>query len=258
MSEFTSGNMPGFTTKVESTEANVSWSGRGGQDMAVTRKVVISASATDSGNTPSTTLRGGVILALDDTSGKAYIYDPDATNGRQIPVGILEQPQDMLVEGVATDRFAQVLVHGMLKTSRIHGLDARAKKILSGRFLFDDDTNVTCNAIEPRGITRKSADYTVTAEDNGILFVASGAVAFTLPTKENGLSFRFIQTADANLVISGSSDIVHKGNAGASTITFSTSSQKIGSQVLVECIYTSDGTLQWVASNIGGTTATVA
>ena len=30
---------------------------------------------------------------------------------------------------------------------------------------------------------------------------------------------------------------------------------KIGSQVLVECVYTATGTLRWVVSNIGGTTA---
>jgi hypothetical protein len=83
-------------------------------------------------------------------------------------------------------------------------------------------------------------------------------VTFTLPTKANGLAFRFAQTADANLVISGSNDIVHKGDAAASTVTFSTASEKIGSHVLVECLYTAAGTLSWLATNLGGTTAAVA
>src|SRR5690606_17401421 len=101
-------------------------------------------------------------------------------------------------------------------------------------------------------------NYTVLASDNGLLFLATAAVTFTLPTKQNGLAFRFAQSADANLVISGSSDIIHKGNAGASTVTFSTASEKIGSHVLVECIYTAASTLKWLVTNLGGTTATVA
>ena len=94
--------------------------------------------------------------------------------------------------------------------------------------------------------------------DNGLLFLATAAATFTLPTKQNGLAFRFAQTADANLVIQGSADLVHKGNAAASTVTFSTASEKIGSHVLVECLYTAAGTLKWLVSNLGGTTATVA
>ena len=65
-------------------------------------------------------------------------------------------------------------------------------------------------------------------------------------------------TLTANLVITGSADIIHKGNAAANTVTFSTASEKIGSHVLVECIYTADATLKWLVSNLGGTTATVA
>jgi hypothetical protein len=60
------------------------------------------------------------------------------------------------------------------------------------------------------------------------------------------------------LVIQGSTDIVHKSSIGASTVTFSTASQKIGRHVLVECMYIAANTLKWVVSNLGGTTATVA
>lgn len=90
------------------------------------------------------------------------------------------------------------------------------------------------------------------------MFLATAAATFTLPTKANGLAFRVAQTADANLVISGSSDIIHKGNASASTVTFSTANEKIGSSVLIECVYTGSSTLKWLVTNLGGTTATVA
>jgi hypothetical protein len=259
MAEFTSGSAPGFAAQVEAEETNVLWVGRHGQDLAATRKVTIVSSAVDSGNTPSTTLRGGNVLAVVDSSGKLNTYSADATDGRQIAVGILEKPQDMLVGGSATDRFTQMLVHGLVKEGEVLGLDARARQQLGMRMTFDRESSPQAGVLmHPRGIYRKSANYTVVAADNGLLFLATAAVTFTLPTKENGLAFRFVQTADANLVISGSGDIVHKNSAAADTVTFSTAGEKLGSHVLVECLYTAAGTLKWLVSNLGGTTATVA
>ena len=259
MSEFTSGNAPGFAAQVEGDDVNVLWVGRHGQDLAATRKTTILGTAADVGNTPSTTLRGGNILAIVDASGKANTYSPDATDGRQIAVGILEHHQDMLQDGVATDRFTQMLVHGLVKEGELIGLDPRAKQQLGGRLVFDREISPQAGTLmHPRGIYRKSGNYTVVAGDNGLLFLATAAVTFTLPTKANGLAFRFAQTADANLVIQGAADLIHKGNAAANTVTFSTANEKIGSHVLVECLYTAAGTLKWLVSNVGGTTATVA
>jgi hypothetical protein len=259
MSEFTSGNAPGFEPQTESEESQVWWSGRHGQNLIATRKATIDASAVDAGNVPTTTLRGGNLLAIADADGQALIYDPDANDGTQIAVGVLEKHQDMLVSGVATDRFTQMLVHGLLKESELIGLDPRAKSQLAGRFVFDSDQPAAAGELmHPRGVYRKSTNYTVVAADSGLLFLATGAANFTLPTKQNGLAFRFLQTADANLVITGSSDIVHKGSAAASSVTFSTASEKIGSHALVECVYTATNTLKWIVSNLGGTTATVA
>jgi hypothetical protein len=258
MSQFNTGNAPGFRAEVEGEAAQVWWSGRGGQSLIATRRVTLDESNTDDENDPTSTLQGGNILAIEDASGNAYLYDADANDGRQIAVGVLEQSQDMLVDGVAADRFTQMLACGLLKEDELAGLDARARSQLAGRFLFDQQPNAAGVLMHPRGVYRKSDDYTVTADDNGLLFVATAAVIFTLPTKENGLAFRFLQTADFDLVISGSSDIVHKNNASADTVTFGTTSQKIGSHALVECIYTAEGTLKWLVSNLGGTTAAVA
>lgn len=259
MSNFTSGNAPGFAAQVESQAADVLWAGRQGQDLAATRPITLLAAATDSGNTPATTLRGGMLLAIVDASGQAHTYSPDANDGRQIAVGILEHPQDMLVGGVATDRFTQMLVHGLVKEGELVNLDPRARQQLGGRMAFDRERSPQAGVLmHPRGVYRKSANYTVTEDDNGLLFLATAAVTFTLPTKANGLAFRFAQSADANLVIAGSSDLIHKGNAAADTVTFSTTDEKIGSQVLVECIYTGTGTLKWLVTNLGGTTASVA
>jgi len=259
MSEFTSGNAPGFAAQVDGDDANVLWVGRHGQDLAATRKTTLISTAVDAGNSPQTTLRGGNVLAIVDASGKANTYSPDATDGRQIAVGILEHHQDMLVDGTATDRFTQMLVHGLVKEAELLSLDPRAKQQLGQRFVFDRETSPQAGVLlHPRGIYRKGGSYTVVAADNGLLFLATAAATFTLPTKQNGLAFRFVQTIDANLVIQGAADIVHKNNAAANTVTFSTAGEKLGSQVLVECLYTAAGVLKWLVSNLGGTTATVA
>ncbi len=82
MSEFTSGNAPGFQAKIESDEAQMWWSGRHGQNHIATQKVSLDSTCTDAGNSPTSTLRGGNLLALDDSTGNAFLYDPDANNGR--------------------------------------------------------------------------------------------------------------------------------------------------------------------------------
>jgi hypothetical protein len=259
MSEFTTGNAPGFQAAIEAQETEVTWSGRQGQDLVATRKITIINSATDSGNTPNTTLRGGNVLAIVDSSGKLNTYSPDANDGRQIAVGILEHYQDMLVGGVATDRFTQMLVHGLVRESELIGLDPRAKQQLGQRFVFDRENSPQAGVLlHPRGVYRKSSNYVVTANDNGLLLLATAGVTFTLPVKQNGLAFRFAQTADASLVIAGSADLIHKGNAAANTVTFNTASERIGSSALVECVYTNTGTLKWLVTNLGGTTAVVA
>jgi hypothetical protein len=259
MAEYAMGNAPGFQSAQEAQESEVLWSGRKGQDLAATKKITLISSAVDSGNTPQTTLRGGNVLGILDSGGKANTYSPDANDGRQIAVGILEHFQDMLVNGVATDRFTQMLIHGLVRDAELLGLDPRGKQQLGLRFLFDREVSPQAGTLmHPRGIYRKSSNYTVTANDNGLLFLATAAVNFTLPAKQNGLAYRFAQTADANLVITGSADIIAKGNAAANSVTFSTASEKIGSQVLVECMYVAAATLKWVVTNVGGTTPTVA
>lgn len=259
MPDYTPGNAPGLQDAIEAAEAEVLWSGRRGQDLVATKKITLLSSTVDAGNTPTTTLRGGNLLAVVDASGKFNTYSPDATDGRQIAVGILEHAQDMLVNGVATDRFTQMLVHGLVREGELLSLDARARQQLGQRFVFDRETSPQAGTLlHPRGIYRKSSNYTVKSSDNGLLLLATAAVNFTLPTKENGLAFRFAQTADANLVITGSADLIAKGNAAATTVTFSTASEKIGSHVLVECLYVAAGTLKWLVTNLGATTPTVA
>ena len=101
-------------------------------------------------------------------------------------------------------------------------------------------------------------NLTLTAADSGTLFYLDGVGNFTLQTIAAGLIFGFYKRADANLVVTspGSSDlIVAIGDAAADTVTFSTSSAKIGSAAVVMA---SKDLTKWLLFNVGGTTATPA
>jgi hypothetical protein len=61
------------------------------------------------------------------------------------------------------------------------------------------------------------------------------------------------------LSAASSDDIITDGDAGADSVTFSTSSHKIGSAAEVRCeLIAGTPTLRWVLHNLGGTTMTIA
>lgn len=108
-----------------------------------------------------------------------------------------------------------------------------------------------------RKIAAKTANYTVVAADCGTLFTntgATGAVTFTLPAETNtGLWFEFMVTAGQNVTVTAAAGkLVAFNNAAATSITYSTAGELIGSGVRVAC----DGT-KWIAMPIlGSETAT--
>lgn len=99
-----------------------------------------------------------------------------------------------------------------------------------------------------RTVTAKTADYTLTAADSGGVFTttgAAGAVNFTLPAvaTSTGFEYTFANTADQNITITApAGTLVAFNNAAATSIAFSTASEKIGAAVKVVC----DGA-KWVA-----------
>lgn len=258
MSTSSPGGVPGFGTTLFSDESSLIWRGRHGQDQVATRPVSIGATAVDVGNTPQTTLRAGLVMAIKASDGKAYPYNPKATDGTQLAVGVLARAQDMLENGIPVERFQELLVSGLVREAELKGLDPRAKTALSGRFLFDRDMFAGAWLGASRGVVRKEGDYTLSPSESGSLFLAAGVANFTLPLKQNGLVYRFAQSANANLVVTGQADLLAPGVAAATSITFSTANQRIGSQLQVECLYVNANDLRWLVTNLGGTTMTVA
>ena len=266
MTTFRAFNAPSWEQARESEEVQVLARGDDGWTGAVRAPVEMDSTNVDAGNTPTTTLRGGNVVAIQTADGNGYLYDPDAADGSQCPVGVLPAYTDMLNKGVATDTFQDLLIAGILKEDTLVNADAAALATLArlGFRIIPASGNPvptgaefgdhpSCNIIDA-GPTR-----TVLVAENGALFTATGTHNFTLPTIAHGLQYRFFQATDNPLIVTGSSNIIAVNNAAASTLTFNTASQQIGSHVRVEARYeATGGALKWFTSNLGGTTMTVA
>lgn len=239
---------PGFKTKQESIETEILWAGNRSDDHASHQVINLASTVVDAGNSPTTDIRGGNILSIKTSDGLAYLYDPDASDGTENPVGILEKTVTMLRDCIATSIRINMLVTGRLKVAELINADANALSVLAGRgFIFD---GVAPNpAIFGRSTTRQQTvitDKTLLAADSGSLFIATTAdVDFVLPTIANGLYFEFLRLENFELLITGSTNIIGLNGVAFSTITVTTTAEQIGAYVRVEAMFI-DGVLKWL------------
>jgi hypothetical protein len=77
-------------------------------------------------------LPAGTVLGKITASGKYGPYDDTATDGRQTAVGILAEDVDATSSDVGT----WMIVHGIVKTSALIGIDANGKADLKGQIIF--------------------------------------------------------------------------------------------------------------------------
>ena len=252
---------PGFTSIVESREAELFFQNHGGERNVVTRQVTVDSTAVDSGNTPTTTLRAGLVMGIKTSDGNAYAYDPDGTDGTENPVGVLETSVNMLNEqGTAVDRSANLVIRANFKEVDLINLDEHAKTVLSQLGSIFDQFPQNVHLPWPTTTEHVTASLTVTASDNGRMFIVDGAtlqVDFTLPTKAKGLAFWFFNTDDVDMrVVGAGNDIITINDDAASSVEYATGSQKIGSFCKVWCDY-HGANLKWFFANINGHTLTV-
>lgn len=222
-----------------------------------TMRVLVDASAEDAGSDPVTLLRKGLVMAKQTADGHYYPIDLDAIDGTQIPVGILAHDLD-LSGGV--DKHARIIVAGRVTASTVINFTASIRSRLASRIWFDDDTNITHGGfpfLMPRGVYRKGSNYEVLASESGCLFVATAAVEFTLPNAVEGLSFMFVQSTDNLLKIIGDGDLLvtvpAASTATGNSVTFDVTNLKIGTTVLVTCIYIAANTVKWLVIPLCGT-----
>jgi len=123
--------IPGFGADSSNTPSEFRLSMHGvDTDVGVT----LVSSAVDAGNTPTTTLRKGLVLGKVTASGKYKEYDPSAADGSETAVLILVDEADMLqdsTDGSTTrDQLATGMQHGVVDESKLVGCDAAAKAAL--------------------------------------------------------------------------------------------------------------------------------
>lgn len=253
---------PGFEAVRETEEAQVWFSGLFNEFDLFIKSCDFDSTNTDPGNTPTSTLRGGLVISEDTSTGLCFVYDADANNGRQCAVGVLPQPIDMLdADGTAEQKNnIAILTHAAILDAELLGdFDAAARAQLIRRGFHFDDNLGEAFLNHPKCTQDQTGNRTVTAADSGIEFLCTNAVNFTLPTIANGLAFVFRQLSDTNMVITSAAgnDIVALNDVSASTITFSTATELIGAGVEIRAVFFG-ATLKWVVTFLSSATATIA
>lgn len=255
----TYGAMPGSSALVEASESQVWW---GREFGTLHADQLIGSAAVDAGNTPTTVLRAGLILAVKESDGLLYPFDPDSTTaGLNVAHAVLDRSISMLNnQGSAANKQGHVLLAGALRGSKLliegaaligHTAEHQVRRQLeaTGRYFFD--TKMRNGAACLGGALAHKAASGATAvgvADNGMMFVASGAdTTFTLPTIAEGLVYDFLMASDHEMVIaSAEGDNMIVGNdLSADSITFTTAGQQIGARCKVYGIRIG-ATLKWL------------
>jgi len=251
--------MPGVSAAQTTYDAELLWGGDESRIPVLRASGVISSTAADAGNTPTTLLRKGMLLGKITATGELKEWNPDGSDGSEQLTSVLPVEHYMVDgTGTAVDRFGPVIVSAPLKASALlikgSPLIGSADEYLARRELHDqgcvlDDDPQGFKAGTNRRFSTKITDYVVLADDNGQVFLATTAnVTFTLPAIKAGLQFDFIRCSDHNLVVaSAEGDNVIVGNdMTADSITYSTAGNRIGARVRVTGIYVG-AALRWLA-----------
>lgn len=249
-------SIPGFSTLRETEEVELFSTGPDNNHSRFTAKGDIASAVVDAGNTPTTTLRGGNIVAL-RSDGSVRLYDSDATNGDQKVVGILSRAVSMYdkAAGDVVNKMTNITTRGILKSiSSLLGIDKAAAAVLlrMGFKTADLEPHGSAFLLHPKARYFKAADYTIVDADHGCMFVATAACNFTLPslaTVGKGFSVLLYNGANTDMVITGAANTIVYGDAGgalSTTLTFSTANKKMGGQALMYADYAADGgSLVW-------------
>lgn len=253
--------IPGQQAAVFTNATEIFWGGDASRIEVLRSHKVISSVTRDAGNTPTTVLRGGLLLGLNASSGEYEEWDATATDGTEHVAAVNEHEIEILdAYGTATDRFPGTVVKAPLKAKALlikgaalvgHADEYLARRQLAQRgCLLDDDPQNFLSGLTQR-IIAKTATASIVASENGALFVVTGtgAVVLTLPAIKPGLKYSFVNTADQNLTIASAEgdNVIILNDASADSVAFSTANQKIGARLTVESVYVG-GTLKWLQS----------
>lgn len=130
--------LPGIEAAVESQEVTIWW---GHENLRILDPSgVLVSTAVDASSTPTTTLKAGLIVGRITASGKWAHYAPAASDGTETAKGaLLEDTQMLGPDSVVRDSQGTIMIGGLLRASKLNGIDAAARVEMANRFFFDDD-----------------------------------------------------------------------------------------------------------------------
>jgi hypothetical protein len=191
----------------------------------------ISGAARDAGNTPTTTLRAGLLMGC-VTSGNLWKeWNPSGTDGSQWLRGILLSAVDTQRGGSNQNRFiGNIAQFGAFKGSKIlipgeadyglvgKDLEFMVRNAFTGQFRLDDFNQEGFRQITIATSTTLDYTYHNAVIDN---IGAAGAVTLTLPTPRRGFRLRIIQQGGQNIVLnsSASNEFIPQSGTPATSIT---------------------------------------
>lgn len=249
------GGVGGFGSAIFSEEDHVWYGGRDGFTAITERAILLDSAQVDSGNTPTTTLRGGQAVIKRASDGKGVLYDPSTQVIGEV-VGILPTNRTMVgVNAVVEDKFEPLFTSGLLLSAQIINLNFwLAGQLLNRGFKFDvEHWNRTGSAYAQQVL---AAGRVMTALDHGVQFIATtGTFSMGLPDPVLGMKVRLYGAGVTSIAFSTlNSDIV---GDGATNNDSATSGDITGMQA--ECIdLDGAGTLGWWVTPLSGQTITFA
>ena len=187
---FNINNPPGFSSTIESHESEVVYGGRRGFTQVSERAIVIGSDAEDAGNSPTTSLRGGLMI-IENSSGVHYPFGQTDEVG---PIrGILPFTIDMMdVFGITSEKWVQIFTSGLLKTNEVIDAGRHEFNTLAALgFVLDEPLlGDPVGRTFSRTIQAGDAAYVADSYDfSSLIVVANDSVsrAVTLPDiEENG------------------------------------------------------------------------
>lgn len=243
---FQNSHVPGFRAARWSGVSQIYRAGIDGETQITQNAVILDGDAVDSGNTPTTTLRGGCIILKRDSDGKGIKY---ATGTAGVIAGILPAHQTMLDDqgGLTVDKWVPLFTGGLIREDELvdsnHYLLARLHAM--GFKFTDPQLTASVNAFTP---ILQETPVTLTEADHGRLYESTVDVTITLPaTPSEGLSYEFrtlTTTGGKTITLDGASNIM-----GATALTNDTLTLGTGGHIRVTAMPI--GGLKWVVSSYG-------
>ena len=240
-------NMPGFAATIESEESQVYFGGRQGQTQLSEKPIVVGSDAIDVGNIPETTLRGGLIMILDNG-----LYYPLGQAGKFGPIqGVLPFTLDVFIyPGLLEERWCQLFISGLLKTEEIIDAGRAEFNALTALGFILDDSGMggTISRGFLQTVQVDDSDFIAAKQHYSSMIVVDNPVTLrtvTLPPiEDNGYLSVMLGAAGGTIQSIEGGNMIDAGIATANNITTS------GLKMLEFNVVTIGSTLAWAA--IGG------